>query len=208
MKNILVSLLPAAFILATVGCASTQEMSIETPDDDTNTAEESSVEPENTEESGVIEVDEGLLTVDVTLSESFLGFGSDEELTQEDVDDSVEEQGYLGGTLNDDGSVTYTMTKVKQREMLDEIKSDFDASIGESISEYPNVKSVTRNDDLSEITVSVTEEDLASSFLALGFAFYAGFYQSLEGKEFSTDIVFEDAATGEELSRATYPLED
>lgn len=208
MKKILASLLPLTLLVGSVGCTSSMDTSAETSNKETATTDETNVEQENTESSEFIEVDEGLLTVDLTIPASFLGFGSEEELTQEDVDNDVERQGYLDGVLNEDGSATYTMTKLKQRELLNEIKSDFDESIEESISEYPNVKSVTRNDDLSEITVSVTEEDFASSLLAFGFAFYAGFYQSLDGKEFKTDIVFEDAATGEELSRTSYPLED
>jgi hypothetical protein len=129
-------------------------------------------------------------------------------MTQESVDASVAEQGYLAGKLNDDGSVTYTMTKLKQRELLDQMKSDFDDSIQETLAEYPNVKSVTRNDDFSEISIEVTEEDFATGFLALGFSFNAYFYQVLDGKEFKTDIVYVDASSGEELSRTTYPLED
>lgn len=194
-------------VFATAGCATTTETSSGNADGGSETTNNSATDAESTEESGGIEVDEGLLTVDITFPESFVSMG-ETEMTQETVDASAAEQGYLGGKLNDDGSVTYTMTKLKQRELLDQMKSDFDDSIQETLAEYPNVKSVTRNDDFSEISIEVSEQDLATGFLAFGFSFTAYFYQVLNGKEFATDIVFVDAATGEELSRTSYPLED
>lgn len=194
-------------VFATAGCATTTETSSGNLGSGSETTNNSDTDAESTEESGGIEVDEGLLTVDITFPESFVSMG-ETEMTQETVDASAAEQGYLGGKLNDDGSVTYTMTKLKQRELLDQMKSDFDDSIQETLAEYPNVKSVTRNDDFSEISIEVSEQDLATGFLAFGFSFTAYFYQVLDGKEFATDIVYVDAATGEELSRTSYPLED
>lgn len=194
-------------VFATAGCATTTETSSGNTDGGSETTNNSATDAESTEESGGIEVDEGLLTVDITFPESFVSMG-ETEMTQETVDASAAEQGYLGGKLNDDGSVTYTMTKLKQRELLDQMKSDFDDTIQETLAEYPNVKSVTRNDDFSEISIEVSEQDLATGFLAFGFSFTAYFYQVLDGKEFATDIVYVDAATGEELSRTSYPLED
>ena len=194
-------------VFATAGCATTTETSSGNSGGGSETTNNSDTDAESTEESGGIEVDEGLLTVDITFPESFVSMG-ETEMTQETVDASAAEQGYLGGKLNDDGSVTYTMTKLKQRELLDQMKSDFDDSIRETLAEYPNVKSVTRNDDFSEISIEVSEQDLATGFLAFGFSFTAYFYQVLDGKEFATDIVYVDAATGEELSRTSYPLED
>lgn len=194
-------------VFATAGCATTTETSSGNSGGGSETTNNSDTDAESTEESGGIEVDEGLLTVDITFPESFVSMG-ETEMTQETVDASAAEQGYLGGKLNDDGSVTYTMTKLKQRELLDQMKSDFDDTIQETLAEYPNVKSVTRNDDFSEISIEVSEQDLATGFLAFGFSFTAYFYQVLDGKEFATDIVYVDAATGEELSRTSYPLED
>lgn len=194
-------------IFATAGCATTTDTSSGNPGGGSETTNNSDAETESSEESGGIEVDEGLLTIDITFPESFVSMG-ETVMTQETVDASAAEQGYIGGKLNDDGSVTYTMTKLKQRELLDQMKSDFDDTIQETLAEYPNVKSVTRNDDFSEISIEVSEQDLATGFLAFGFSFTAYFYQVLDGKEFATDIVYVDAASGEELSRTTYPLED
>jgi len=207
LKKLFILMLSGVLVFVTAGCATTTENSSGNPGESSETTTNSESETDSTEESGGIAVDEGLLTVDITFPESFVSMG-ETEMTQESVDASVAEQGYLAGKLNDDGSVTYTMTKLKQRELLDQMKSDFDDSIQETLAEYPNVKSVTRNDDFSEISIEVTEEDFATGFLALGFSFNAYFYQVLDGKEFKTDIVYVDASSGEELSRTTYPLED
>lgn len=207
MKKLFILMVSGVLVFASAGCATTTETSSGNSGGGSETTNNSDTDAESTEESGGIEVDEGLLTVDITFPESFVSMG-ETEMTQETVDASAAEQGYLGGKLNDDGSVTYTMTKLKQRELLDQMKSDFDDSIQETLAEYPNVKSVTRNDDFSEISIEVSEQDLATGFLAFGFSFTAYFYQVLDGKEFATDIVYVDAATGEELSRTSYPLED
>lgn len=207
MKKVLAVLLAMVLFGLAAGCSSATDLPSTQSSGMSNQQADSNEESDSEDGPDGIEVDEGLLTVDITFPESLASMG-DEELTQERVGEVAAEAGYIAGTLNSDGSVTYTMTKLKQSELLEEAKRDFDATIQETIADYPNVKSVTRNEDLSEITLEVTEQDLATSFLAFGFSFTAYFYQVLDGKEFATDIVFVDASTGEELSRTSYPLED
>lgn len=207
MKKIFSLLLTFLLFGFVSGCASGADTASNGSSVNTNQQSNSSDESDSEDGNEGIEVDEGFLTVDITFPESFVSMG-DEELTQERVDEVAADAGYIAGTLNSDGSVTYTMTKLKQRELLEQARADFDASVAETIADYPNVKSVSRNDDLSEITIEVTEQDLATGFLAFGFSFTAYFYQVLDGKEFATDIVFVDASTGEELSRTSYPVED
>lgn len=195
--------LTVALIVALSGCSSATV----SPSASNESSSQASQQSAEDGASDAIEVDEGLLTIDITFPESFVSMGG-EQMTQEKVDEAVAEAGYLGGKLNEDGSVTYTMTKLKHREMMDEISKSFDDSIKESLAEYPNIKAITRKDDFSEISIEVSEQDIATGFLALGFSMTAYFYQVLDGKDFSTDIVFLDASTGEELSRTSYPISD
>ena len=74
-----------------------------------------------TENSAGVQVDEGLLNVDVTLAASFF-----EDQTEEEIKAEAKENGYSDCKINDDGSVTYTMSKKKHAEMLDEMKTSFD----------------------------------------------------------------------------------
>ena len=163
-------------------------------------------DPESTA-SDQIEVDEGVLTVDITLPASFVSMGG-ETMTQETIDKVVATEGYLSGKLNEDGSVTYTMSKLKHSEMIDEARKGFDESIKESLADYPNVTAVTRNEDFTEIRIETTENDFSLGFLGLGLSFQAYFWHILNGTEFKLDVITVDATTGEELDRTTYPLSE
>jgi hypothetical protein len=154
-----------------------------------------------------IQVDESLLTVEITVPASFLSMGG-EEFTQAKVDEAVATEGYLSGKLNKDGSVVYTMSKLKHNELIQEAKDGFDESIKESLVDYPNVTAVTRNEDFTEIRIETTENDPMLGFLGLGFSFQAYFFHILNGSEFKLDVITVDSQTGEELDRTKYPLPD
>jgi len=152
-----------------------------------------------------IQVDEGLLTVDITVPASFLSLGG-EEFTQAMVDEAVATEGYLSGKLNDDGSVVYTMSKLKHAELIEQTKTSFDESIETSLADYPNVTAVTRNDNFTEIRIETTQNDFMLGFLGLGLSFQAYFFHILNGSEFNLDVIIVDSQTGEELDRTKYPI--
>lgn len=154
-----------------------------------------------------VQVDESLLTVDITFPASFMSMGG-EKVTQETVDKSVAEAGYLSGKLNDDGSVVYTMTKLKHNQIIDETKASFDKSTKESLANFPNVSAITRNDDFSEIRIEAKENDPMFGFLGLSLSMQAYFVQILNGKDFSLDVIVVDSTTGKELNRTKYPLKN
>lgn len=154
-----------------------------------------------------IEVDQGLLTVDITFPESFVNMGS-EEFTQARVDETAASEGYLGGKLNSDGSVTYTMTKFKHNEIIEETKRGFDDYISESLADYPNVTAVTRNSDFTEIVIETTENDFMVGILGFGLSIQAYFFHVLNGSEYKVDVIVKDSDSGEELIRTTYPVEE
>lgn len=154
-----------------------------------------------------VQVDESLLTVDITFPASFMSMGG-EKVTQEQVDKSVADAGYLGGKLNDDGSVVYTMTKLKHSQIIDETKVSFDESTKESLADYPNVSAITRNDDFSEIRIEAVDNDPMLGILGMSLSIQAYFVQILNGKEFSLDVIVVDSDTGKELNRTKYPFQD
>lgn len=172
----------------------------------TSTAEPDQAEPESTA-TEQIEVDEGLLTVDITFPASFASMG-EEELTQAKVDESAAKGGYLSGKLNEDGSVTYTMTKLKHSEMIDEAKKGFDESIKDMLADYPSVTAITRNDDFTEMRIETTDKDFSLGFLGLGLSFQAYFWHILNGTEFKLDVITVDSETGKELDRTSYPVSE
>ena len=50
-------------------------------------------------------------------------------LAEEDIKAAAAENGFKDCTINEDGSVTYKMSKSKHKEMLNDLKSSFDESI-------------------------------------------------------------------------------
>ena len=96
MKKRLVSiLLIFSLSLSLVSCGGSEE-----PTEEATQAEET------TEENESVEVDENLLTMEITMPAEYM-----EDTTQEDLDEAVKEYGFISATLNDDGSSTYVMTK-------------------------------------------------------------------------------------------------
>lgn len=96
---------------------------------------------ENGENKGEkVEVDKGLLNVEINLPESFF--------EGEDIDEVIaeaKEEGVAEVTKNDDGSLTYKMSKSKHKEMIAEMKESLLEYVDELISneDYSSIKDVT-----------------------------------------------------------------
>lgn len=127
-----------------------------------------------------IEVDENLLTVELIIPSDFIG-----ETTQEELNQTVEEEGFKSITLNEDGSATYVMTKKKHKEMMSEIKSGIDEELQAMVGseDYPNFTKVEANKDYTLFTITTTssELDLAESFSVMNFYVQGGLYNVFNG---------------------------
>lgn len=203
--------LAASLVLA--GCGGSSEQATEAASEETAAvaveveapvAEE--VESDVVEEGGEIEVDEGLFSTEVRLPLSLFTMGGDESAkppTQEEIQASLDKEGRnIQATVNDDGTVTYRMSRGEFDRFKADLKAGVDESIQEAINEESNIyKSVTYNDDMSEFEVVVDRNALENSFSFFGFGllFSAGFYQAFtgvdEGKRFVL-INYVDEKTG------------
>lgn len=158
----------------------------------------------DTTSSGDIEVDENLLTVEITLPASF--FESDEDF---DADTYAQEQGFSSAKVNDDGSVTVTMTKGKYKEMLQEMSDSLDESFAELVGaeDTPYIKEITHNDDFSSVTVKVDREAYENAFDMTPFVIGLStmFYQAFLEMEYRCEISIVDAATGSVINTTVYP---
>lgn len=128
-----------------------------------------------------IEVDENLLTVELSIPADFVG-----ETTQEELNQTVEEEdGLKSITLNEDGSATYVMTKKKHKEMMSEIKSGIDEELQSMVGseDYPNFTKVEANEDYTSFTITTTstELDLAESFSVMNLYVQGGLYNVFNG---------------------------
>lgn len=127
---------------------------------------------------GDVETENGILTVSINVPADLIG-----ETTQEELDASKGEL-YKSAVLNEDGSVTYKMTKKQHRTMLQRIAEAVDESSQEMIDDEENytIASVTHNDDLTEFNVTLDGTEIGFGDY---FATYSFFMNGLLYGKFS-----------------------
>jgi len=154
-----------------------------------------------------IQVDKGLINVDVTIPASFF-----EGMTNEEIQAESEKNGYNKCIFNDDGSVTYTMTKTKHNEMLKDYKKNFDdVIIGflEGDEKVESFKDIEHNEDLSQIDIYIDPDKYTmwDNLYVLSFYMSGSYYQSFSGVPIDDiDVVvnFIDNNTKETTSTSSY----
>lgn len=195
MKKILALMLSLSLLFVITGCSSDSGTESQSP---SVQPEQQSEDVNSLEDLDGLDVEQNLFDVEITIPESFL----DEGITQEDLDAEVKESGFQSATLNEDGSVTYVMTKAQHKEMMYGIKEAIDQSLQDMIDPetYPTFVEVTANDDYSQFTVKTTSSELGltESFSVLAFYIYGGMYHAFNGTQVDDITVsFVNADTGE-----------
>ena len=136
---------------------------------------------------GQIQTENGVFTASITLPKDFVGEG----ITQADIDANAGST-YISGKLNDDGSVTYKMTKKQHKAMLDGIIDNMEKSFEEMVkSEDYSFTSIKHNNDFTQfdVTISGDELGLVESFATLTFYMAGGVYGIFSGKKAEKVIV-------------------
>lgn len=205
MKNFKQFIALTAIILLLAGCSSNNSQ----PETNTAPVNSSSVEDsangstadsENNSENKEIEVDKGLLNVDITIPASFF-----EASDAETVINDAKEQGATKAVKNEDGSFSFTYPKSVHNEMMDEFKQTINDGIAEQLANetFKSLKEITHNDSFSEFTVEVDKEKYEGSmdaFMVFGLSIQGLMYNAFNGTD-TTDmkITFhmKDTATGE-----------
>lgn len=194
--------------LGILGCMSacSNETTITKSSDEVTTTTTTTDEQAETMDSeqmaaiGDIEVDEGLLTVTVTVPADLV----DEGTTQESIDEAVKSGGYISGTLNDDGSVTYVMTKAKHDEVMKSMAESFDQSLQELIDSgsYPNILSITHNDDFTDFTIEYAGDEVGlDSFTVLVYYMQGAYYGVFNGsRPENVHVAFVNSESGEVIT--------
>lgn len=143
---------------------------------------------------------------DVTIT---LPAGLFENASDFDPETYAQEQGFLKAEVNEDGSITVTMTKEHQEELLSEMKTEFQKNMDEIVGgdATPYVSNITYNDDFTQVVMEVDREAYEDAFdtspLTLGFA--GMMYQRFSGQELHCEVVVKDAATGDTIKTVVYP---
>lgn len=194
MKKIVCILLAFSIMLALCACGAE-------PSGGGQTAQSTSSEDGGA--AGGVTVETKLFNVTLTIPTEFTGEG----MTQEECDRIAEENGYQSVTLNEDGSVTYVVTKAQHKEMMREISDSIEESLNEMVgsAEYPNVVSIEKNSDYTQYTVTTKSEtlDLTESFMTLGLYLFSGMYHAFNGTTIdNVTVQFVNEASGEVIETA------
>lgn len=160
---------------------------------------------EEDEKSEGASVDKNILTVDITFPKEIVGDTS----SFNEQYYLAENEGIKSANVNDDGSLTLTMTKEKHKELLDEMKLNMDETFKGLIGgeDTPYIKDIKYTKDYREVRVMVAKEAYEESFdftpYIIGVS--AGMYQLYSGEEYKCTIIMEDAEIGEEIYSIVYP---
>lgn len=163
----------------------------EPEESESEAAEEASKEAEDADDTedlswnqleafGKIETENGILVTTITLPADLAG-----EVTQEQIDAGAGEF-YTSGQVNEDGSVTYKMTKAQRKAMLDNTRQGIDEAIAEMVAdeEYAFTE-INYNESMTafDVSLSTTEVGMMESFAVIAFYMYGGMYNTFAGND-------------------------
>ncbi len=136
---------------------------------------------ERLESIGRIVTENGIFYVYITMPAEFI----ESNITQESIDAEAGER-YTSGILNEDGSVTYKLTKAQHRAILENITESIDESLQEMVdsSDYTFTR-ITHNDDFTvfDAFLSTNEVSFTEGFAVIAFYMYGGIYALLAGND-------------------------
>lgn len=168
----------------TSNTASNAEQQTATASTAKDDGEDQNANQASTGDSG-IDVDKGLLNVEITIpaeTAEYYGFTFE---SQEEADAYAKEQGFKSVTLGDDGSVTIVMSKSQHKKTMEGLRTTIDESLQEMIGseDYPNITAVEHNDNYTSFTVTTKSEELSfnETFSTFAFYIYGGMYNSFNG---------------------------
>ncbi|SDD50047.1 hypothetical protein SAMN02799630_03715 [Paenibacillus sp. UNCCL117] len=204
MKNFLSLLVILSLFLIAMGCQSSKvenKAASTTPATAQNDAD--------VKESGQkINVDKGLVDVEVTLPASFFN--------GQDIDKAIEKaksDGVKEAKKNADGSVTYVISKAKHTEMMKTLEDSMLEAVDnlKNDKNFKSIKNVNVDKKYAEFTVTVDKNVFEKSFDAiglLGIGISSMYYQIFEGSasdQVKATIKLKDEATGTTFKTIVYP---
>ncbi|MFB1051811.1 hypothetical protein [Paraliobacillus sp. JSM ZJ581] len=171
---------------------------------DSSNKDSEGTEQANSEEDENVEVDKNLLSVEVTIPASMV------DSAEQSIADAEEEG--LKVKKNEDGSLTYKMSKAKHKEMMNEYKTQIGESIEEitSSGDYPSIQDIKANKDFSKFTMTVEQEKFENSLdgmVSFTLGISGMFYQLFDGvspEDYDVTINVENT-NGEILDTVNYP---
>lgn len=166
------------------------------------------VTTDKTSDGEPLKVDKGLLNVEVTIPASFL--------EGQDIDTVIAEaknEGIKEVIKNDDGSITYKMSKSEHKKMMKEMEEGIIKSVEEikTGEDFTSIKDVSYNKSFSEFTLSVNQEEFENSLdsiASFGLAVTGMYYQLFNGvnpEKYKVTVIFKNESNGEVINTIVYP---
>lgn len=128
---------------------------------------------------GDVQVENGVMTVSLNVPADLA-----KNIRQETIDAGIGTQ-YQAAFRNQDGSITYKMTKEQHQAMLEQLAVSFDNSLQEMIDdEKYTISNITRNNDFTVFDISLdgAEPSVSDSFAAFSLYMYGELYGVFNGK--------------------------
>ena len=140
--------------------------------------------------------------VKVTLPASFL---EEEEFVEVDLNENLsEESGIISQKTNNDGSVTFVLTREKQKEWIEEAKAVIDADISTIVNDGSyGYYSVNYNQDLTQFDIVTFFPEIGplDELATARFFTYGLYYNAFAGKAVNdVVVVFTNNESGEKVS--------
>jgi len=161
----------------------------------------------NEETDQGVEVDKGLMNVEITIPLELLGEESEEfeKDLKEEWDGKIIDK--------DDTSLTVKMSKKEHSKMLKEFNEDIESVFQDIVEdeEFASIKDITANKDFTAIKITVDQEAFENSldsFSIFSLGFSSMFYQVFDGKDIEKEkITIEviDEETNEIIQEVVFP---
>lgn len=127
---------------------------------------------------GDVQLENGIMTVSLTVPADLAQY-----TTQETIDAGIGTQ-YQSAIRNEDGSITYKMTKAQHQAMVEQLAVSFDRSLQELVDDESHmISNITRNDDFTvfDVTLDGTELAMSDAYTAFGLYMYGDMYGVFNG---------------------------
>ena len=160
--------------------------------------------------SGTKEDTRSLLYVTVTMPKTFF-----EGQSRAEIEAGAKEAGYSKVVIHDDGSVSYTMTKLKQAQIKRQFKRQINTTVHQMTAggkDMPkSYRSISYDDDITKFDVrvdrAVFDSDQMEPMYAYALYLLGGYYQMFDGKsESQVDVTvnFIDDSNGQVFQSGNY----
>lgn len=167
---------------------------------------------EQKSEADAVKVEKGLLNVEITVPKSLLAPDGG-EINYDEIVNNAKKEGASDVVINDNGSVTYKMTKAQHKKMMAGIRESVTEAFDELVNdeELPSIKEINPNESFSEIEVVVDRERFENSLDGigiLGIVFPSMLYQVFDGvdpENCKVIVNLKDIATNEIFNTVIYP---